>query len=157
MTPNGCLSFKKRRYSEMIGAVIAKKKAGGSFDAFNRRDITGATTGWVEDATWTFPGNISISGETKGKKAIEACFAKMMEHYPQIEFTVKEVFVSNIFAMGGTNNIAVEWDVAQTNREGKEFHNSGVSVVRVKGGKVVAVREYVFNTDTVKAAWGKPF
>jgi ketosteroid isomerase-like protein len=96
-----------------------------------------------------------ISGETKGKKAIEAALAKWMERFPKINFTVKEVFVSNIFALGATNNIAVEWDITEANREGKEFHNSGVTTIRVKGGKVVAVKEYVFNTDIMKEAWGK--
>ena len=139
----------------MIGAVIAKRRAGSSFDALSRRDLTKFMADWAEDATWTLPGNIPISGETKGKKAIEACFAKMLENYPKMRFTVKEVFVSNIFALGATNNIAVEWDFTGTNREGKEFHNSGVSIIRVKGGKAVAVREHVFNTDIMKEAWGK--
>ncbi len=79
----------------------------------------------------------------------------MFEHLPRMNFTVKEVFVSNIFALGATNNIAVEWDVVETNREGKEFHNSGVSIIRVKGGKAVAIRDYIFNTDILKEAWGE--
>ncbi len=137
----------------MIGAVIAKKKAGSGFDALNRRDIASSVEGWAEDATWTFPGNIPISGEAKGKEAIKACFAKMIENYPRMEFTVKDVFISNIFAMGGTNNIAVEWEFDGTNRKGKIFHNRGVTVIRVKGSKVVAVREYVFDTDIMKEAW----
>ncbi len=139
----------------MIGAILAKKMAGSGFDAFNRRDLAKLMASWSEDATYTLPGNISISGETKGKKAIEAVHAKMMEHYPKMHFTVKEVFISNIFALGPTNNIAVEYDLAYTNREGKEFHNSGVTIIRVKGGKAAAVKEYVFNTDISKEAWGK--
>jgi ketosteroid isomerase-like protein len=137
----------------MIGAIIAKKAARSSFDALNRRDITKVTAGCAEDATWTFPGNVPISGETKGKKAIEAAFTKWMEHYPKINFTVKEVFVSNIFALGGTNNIAAEWDIAVTNLKGKKFNNSGVTIIRVKGGKVVAIKEYIFNTDIMKEGW----
>ncbi len=139
----------------MIGAVIAKRMARSSFDALNRRDLAKVVAGWAEDATWTFPGNVPISGETKGKKAIEAGFVKWMGQYPKIHFTVKEVFVSNIFALGATNNIAVEWDIDVTNRKGREFHNSGVTIVRAKGGKAVAVKEYIFNTDLMKEAWGK--
>jgi ketosteroid isomerase-like protein len=137
----------------MIGAVMAKKKACSSFDAINRHDLAKCMAGWAEDATWTFPGNISISGETKSKKAIEACFAKWMEHFPKIDFKIKEVFVSNIFALGATNNIAVEWDITETNPEGKVFLNSGVTIIQVKGGKAVAVREYLFNTDVLKEQW----
>ena len=80
----------------MIGAVIAKRLAGSGFDALNRHDLIKCMASWAEDGTFTFPGNSSMSGETKGKKAIEAWFAKMMEQFPKIDFTVKEVFVSNI-------------------------------------------------------------
>lgn len=129
--------------------------AASAFDAFNRRDITKAVNDLAEDATYTFPSSISISGQTKGKKAVEAVYAKMLEHFPKMHFTVKDVFISNIFAMGPTNNIAIQWDLDYTNREGKEFHNSGVSIAMVKRGKVVASKEYIFNTDVTKEAWGK--
>ena len=129
--------------------------AGSGFDALNRHDLPKFMAAWAEDATFTYPGNVSMSGETKGKKAIEAWFTKMMEQFPNINFTVKEVFVSNIFALGATNNIAVEWDVALTNREGKEFQNSGVTTIRIKGGKAVAIRDYISNTDIGKEAWGE--
>ena len=139
----------------MIGAIIAKRLAGSGFDALNRHDLTKFMAAWAEDSTFTYPGNTSMSGETKGKKAIEAWFAKMMEQFPNIDFTVKEVFVSNIFALGATNNIAVEWDVSETNSEGKEFQNSGVTIIRIKGGKAVAIRDYLFNTDILKEGWGE--
>lgn len=139
----------------MIGAIIAKKLAGSGFDAVSRHDLPKFMKSWAEDSTFTYPGDFSMSGETKGKKAIEAWIAKMMEQFPKIDFTIKETFVSNIFALGLTNCIAVEWDIIKTDREGKEFHNSGVTTIRVKGGKVVAVRDYYFNTDLLKEAWGE--
>lgn len=139
----------------MIGAALAQKKVGPVFEALSRRDLVKFLSTWAEDATWTFPGNIPISGETKGKKAIETCFTKYLEHYPKINFTVKDVFVSNIFAMGPTNNMAVEWDITLTNREGKVIHNSGVSIIRIKGGKAVNIKEYLFNTVILKESWGK--
>ncbi len=139
----------------MIGAVIAKRRGDSGFDALNRHDLTKFMAAWAEDATFTFPGTTSMSGEIKGKKAIEAWFAKMMEQFPKINFTVKEVFVSDRLALGATNSIAVEWDVSETNSEGKEFQNSGVTTIRIKGGKAVAIRDYIFNTDILKEAWGE--
>lgn len=139
----------------MIGAIIAKKLAGAGFDAVSRHDLPKCMASWAEDSNFTYPGDFSMSGEWKGKKEIEAWYAKMMEQFPRIDFTIKETFVSNIFALGATNNIAVEWEIAETNREGKEFHNSGVTIIRVKRGKAVAVRDYYFNTDVLKEAWGE--
>lgn len=137
----------------MIGAVIAKRKARSVFDALSRRDVAKVTAELAEDATWTFPGNVSISGETRGKKAVEVAMANWMAHFPKIDFTIKDVFVSNIFALGATNNIAIEWEIAMTNLKGKEFRNSGVSIMTVKGGKAVAEKEYLFSTDILKEAW----
>jgi ketosteroid isomerase-like protein len=91
----------------MIGAVVAKRKACSGFDALSRHDLAKIMSDWAEDGTFTFPRNISISGVHKGKKAIEVCFAKMFEMYPRFDFHVKEVYISNIFALGATNNVAV--------------------------------------------------
>ncbi len=139
----------------MIGAVMAKRQGRSVFDALNRRDLTKFMANWAEDAVYTFPGNVSISGETRGRKAIEAVHTKMMQHLPTIQFTIKDVFVSNIFALGATNSIVVEWDIAYANREGKKFRDSGMTTIKVKGGKAVSVCEYLFNTDALKEAWGK--
>lgn len=139
----------------MIGAVIAKRLAGSGFDSLCRHDLPRCMAAWAVDGRFTFPGNTSMSGEFKGRKAIEAWFAKMMEQFPKLDFTIKEVFVSNIFALGATNSIAVEWDVTEVNREGKEFHNSGVTTIRVKNGKAAAIRDYISNTDILKEAWGE--
>jgi ketosteroid isomerase-like protein len=139
----------------MIGAVIAKRQARSAFDLLSQHELAKFMARCAEDATFIFPGNIPISGENKGKKAIEACFAKVMERFPGFDFTIKEVFVSNIFALGATNNVAVEWDLTETNREGKKFRNSGVTIIRIKGGKAVAVRDYISNTDIMKETWGK--
>jgi ketosteroid isomerase-like protein len=139
----------------MIGAVLAKKKAGLAYDALNRRDIASFMADCAEDATYTVPGNVPISGEAKGKKAIETVVTRIMEQFPKMNFTVKEVFVSNIFAMGATNNVAVEWEVAQTNRAGKQFHKSAVTIIRAKGGKIVSARDYYFDPEDMKEAWGE--
>jgi ketosteroid isomerase-like protein len=59
----------------MIGAVITKRLAGSGFEVLNRHDLAKFMAAWAEDGAFTFPGNISMSGKMKGKKAIEAWFA----------------------------------------------------------------------------------
>ena len=139
----------------MIGAILAKRMAPSGYNAMNQRNPDKALGNLAEDATFTFPGKISISGVAKGKQAIIECHEKMLEHYPKMHFTVKEVFVSKILAMGGTNNVAIEYELSYTNREGKEFHNSGVTIARIKSGKMVSMKEYIFDLDTTNEAWGK--
>jgi hypothetical protein len=53
------------------------------------------------------------------------------------------------------NTVAVHWDSEYTNKDGKEFQNSGVTVIKIKFGKAEFVTNYIFNTnEKFKAAWG---
>jgi len=139
----------------MIGAIIVKSKVRSAFAALNRRDLPAFLSGWAEDATFIYPGNISVSGKMQGKKTIQEWFGKYLEQFPTLKFTLRSVSVQNIFAFGGTNVVAVEWDINLTNREGKDFQNSGVTTINVKKGRVVLVRDYVFDTEVLRKAWGE--
>jgi len=139
----------------MIGTLIAKSKMRSGFNLLNQHRVDEFLKTWADDSTWIFPGNLSVSGESKGKKAVEAWFRKFMEQFPQITFTMKHICMQNIFDMTGTNHIAVEWDVSLKNRDGKEFHNSGVTTINIKMGKVVLGRDYISDLDTARKAWGE--
>ena len=67
----------------MIGALIAKSKATSSYDLLNARDIKKFLANWHDDCVWCYPGNVSVSGEFKGKKAVEevpAVFRSIPKH-----------------------------------------------------------------------------
>jgi ketosteroid isomerase-like protein len=139
----------------MIGAIISKSKVRAAFDALNRRDLQTFISGWAEDATFFYPGNVSASGKMEGKKTIQEWFRKYLDQFPKLNFTLKNICVQNIFAFGGTNVVAVESDLNLTNREGKDFQFSGVTVINVKKGKVVLVRDFIFDIVVLKRAWGE--
>ena len=139
----------------MIGTLIAKSKIRSGFNRLSNHDIDTFLTDWAEDASFIYPGNISVSGEFSGKKAIEEWFTKFMEQFPQINFTIKHVCLQNICDMVGTNHIAVEWDVQLTNKDGKEIQNSGVTTLDLKMGKAILVRDYIFDSEKVKEGWGE--
>jgi len=138
----------------MIGAIIGKKFVQSQYDLLNRGDITTFMKGIDEDATYIYPGDIPISGETKGKKAIEEWFHKVWEHFPKISITLKNIFVTNVSAFGSTNVFATEWVEDVTSHGGREFRFSGVTVIEVKKGKATYIREYIFDTEIEKIAWG---
>ena len=139
----------------MIGAIIGKKMVRSQYDRLNRGDIETFMAGIADDATFIYPSNVSVGGEIKGKKAIDEWFHKLMEHYSKISITLKNVFVTNVLALGSTNIFAVEWDEKSTNRDGEDFEFSGVTVIDVKKGKATRIREYLFDTDKLKVAWGE--
>jgi len=138
----------------MIGAIIGKRKVRLQYDYLNRHATKAFMAGFAKDATFVYPGNVSASGEIKGKKAIEKWFHKFMEQFPKVNITVKNIYIQNIFALGPTNVFAVEWDEAVTNKEGKSFQYSGVTTINIKRGKATSVREYIFDNEVLKKAWG---
>lgn len=121
----------------MIGAILAQRAARGGADGVNSRDLKKMVKDYAEDATYTFPGHLPISGVHRGKDAIGDFFTQMLEHLPDINIAIADVFVSDICAMGPTNTVAIEYDVDYTSGEGKKLHNSGVTAVRVRRGKIV--------------------
>ncbi len=139
----------------MIGAIIGKKMVRSQYDRLNRGDIETFMAGIADDATFIYPSNVSVGGEIKGKKAIDEWFHKLMEHYSKISITLKNVFVTDVLALGSTNTFAVEWDEISTNRDGEDFKFSGVTIIEVKRGKATRIQEYVFDTDILKKAWGE--
>jgi len=140
----------------MIGSLIAKRKVASAFEALNRRDMSAFLSAWKDDCVFIYPGDISVSGQMKGKRAIEDWFQKFMDQFPKIKFTVKSVCVENVFEFIGTNVVAAHWDIELTNRDGKEFENSGVTIINIKMGKAFLVKDYLFDTgQKYKEAWGE--
>jgi uncharacterized protein (TIGR02246 family) len=139
----------------MIGAIIAKKAIAASFDAMNKHNLSEFMSAWRKDAVFIYPGDIHASGTFRGKDAIESRFNAFFQQFPKIQFDIQEICVSNIFALVGTNVVAVHWNVYLTNREERESQNSGVSVITIKGGKVVLVKDFIFDLgENFKTGWG---
>ena len=139
----------------MIGAVIARRKARSAFEPLNGHNLERLIADWADDCSLCFPGEISVSGEIRGREALKERFARMMEQFPSINFLVKDVYVSDLFAIGGTNRIAIEWQNTMVNRDGNESHNTGITTVKLKNGKVVAMTDYVFNPENLREEWGE--
>jgi ketosteroid isomerase-like protein len=139
----------------MIGALIARKAIAGSFEALNRHDLTKFMSSWRDDGVFVYPGEISASGTFRGKSAVEGWFRNFFDQFPSIKFDVKDICVRDIFAVGGTNVVVVHWDIQLTNRGGRAGQNSGVTVISINGGKVVMVKDYIFDLgENFKLNWG---
>ena len=139
----------------MIGAIMARNKVRSSFECLNRRDIEAFLSNWAEDAHFLHPGTLSISGEMEGKEAIREWFQKFLDRFPGIGFSLNSVCVEKIFALGGTNVVTVEWDIVLSDHGGEEFRNTGLSMIKLEKGKAVLVRDYVFDLEVDKQAWGE--
>jgi len=139
----------------MIGAIIAKKAIANSFEALNLHDLSKFMSSWHDDGAFIYPGEIPESGILKGKSAVEGWFRNFLEQFPKIQFEIQDICVRNIFALTGTNVVSVHWNVQLTNKDGREGHNSGVTVITIKGGKVSQVKDFIFDLgENFKLNWG---
>ncbi|MEJ2635230.1 MAG: nuclear transport factor 2 family protein [Calditrichia bacterium] len=129
----------------MIGAIIARKSIAGAFRALNRHDLAGFMSNWADDACFIYPGDISESGTFIGRSEVERWFENFFIQFPRIEFSIRDISVRDIFATGGSNVVAVHWDLELTNRDGRKGENSGVTVITIRKGKVVQVKDYIFD------------
>ena len=137
----------------MLGAIISKQKVRTAFSYFNDRNMDKFLSLWDDNAIFIYPGNVSVSGTNKGKSAVSAWFNNLMDAGPSVHFSIKSICVDNIFDLIGINVITVEWDNSVTNRKGINILVSGVSVIRIKKGKIIKVCDYIFDPEKLPIAW----
>jgi ketosteroid isomerase-like protein len=141
--------------AHMIGAIIARKAVDNAFRAMSNHDLDGFMSAWRDDGVLIYPGEIWASGTFSGKPAVTKWVQKFFEQYPKINFDIQHICAANIFAMTGTNVMTAHWNIYLTNRSGRVGVNSGVSVITLKGGKVVQVKDFVFDLgENFRLNWG---
>jgi len=132
----------------MIGAIIARKKAYQVFEARNQGDIEGFIDNWAEDVVYKHPGTSSFGGTFCGKDQARRWLRKFREAFPKVHFRIKKVFVHKPWALGATNELAVEWSVRLMSYDGQfTGENDGVTIVHLKNGEAVKVVDYIFNLE----------
>ncbi len=137
----------------MIGAIIAKQRVRTAFSYFNDRNMEKFLSLWDDNATFTYPGTLSVSGTSRGKGAISDWFSHLMSSGPSVHFSLKSICVDNIFDIVGTNVITAEWDNHVTSRKSVEKVVKGVSVIRIKAGKIIEVCDYIFDLESLPLVW----
>lgn len=139
----------------MIGALFAKLLTRRSFDAINKGDVDSLLASWHEDAVLTYSGKLSVSGTREGKQAIRTWFQHFKERVPTRTFRPRAVCVENIFDVFGTNVVAIVWEDRPINKNGRKFYVRGVTVSRIRWGKVVEATIYVLEQDLLSEIWGE--
>jgi ketosteroid isomerase-like protein len=138
----------------MIGTLIARKALAESFDALNQHDLPRFMSAWRNDGVFIYPGEIPESGTFKGKSAVEGWFRRFFEQFPGIRFEIQGISPRNLFDFAGNNEMAVHWNLQLKNCEGREGKNSGVTVVSIQKGKVVLVKDFIFDLgENFKCNW----
>ncbi|HTP29195.1 MAG TPA: nuclear transport factor 2 family protein [Anaeromyxobacteraceae bacterium] len=138
----------------MIGNWLHTMKARAAFAHFGRHDLEAFSASWAEDVVFVYPGPTSWAGRFAGKKAMKGWIQRYMDYFPRIEFAVKRICVENPFGLR-FNVVAAEWDVAVTNRDGKDFTYGGITVFHIEQARVVLATDYIFCTPEYREALGE--
>lgn len=109
-------------------------------------DLDTVVSSFAEDATWTYPGNLPLSRQWRGRDAIVRDFLGS---------------VGTLFAPGGApavaltglladgNQVVAEWSAKGTAANGSSYDNQALGIFTVENGLITSVREYL---DTQHAA-----
>lgn len=137
----------------MLGALITRRLVRSVFSALERGDHATLLSLLRDDATWAWPGDLTVSGTARGRREIAKWLRVFRERIPTNRFELRAVSVDNPFDLAGTNHVVVEWANAPVNRRGVGFYVRGVTALQVVRGRIVAVRHYVFDYERMRDLW----
>ncbi|MEU4291019.1 nuclear transport factor 2 family protein [Kribbella sp. NPDC026596] len=106
-------------------------------------DLPTIRNSFAPDVVWTYPGDLPLSGEWKGRDTVVDEFLGAAAgglFAPGMPVTIK---LTNVIADGG--QVFAEWTAQATALGGGAYDNNCGAVFTVQDGLIVAVREY---TDT---------
>jgi hypothetical protein len=100
---------------------------------------------------------VPASGIWRGKAEIRAWFQDFLDRFPKLHFDLRRVCVARPLALGASNDLAAHWQIALTNREGVSNRNSGITLIEVRSGLVVAARDFLASTGAdFRRVWSEP-
>lgn len=118
------------------------------FEAFDHRHIATITDTIAEDAVWHFPGKHgALAGEHRGREAILLFLANVgvlttgTFHPDLLDITASDDRAVALFTGTGTRP------------DGRTLHNPTALVITITGGKIIELREFVWDLPHVEFFW----
>ncbi|BAJ28608.1 MULTISPECIES: nuclear transport factor 2 family protein [Kitasatospora] len=116
-------------------------------NAVARGDADAIRDAFAEDAVWTYPGDLPLSGEWRGRKAILEEFLGSIGGLIAPGTAVEVAVIGEPIVQG--DRVVAEWSSRCTTVHGRLYENRNLGIFTVRDGLIVAVQEY---TDTQRAA-----
>jgi len=106
-------------------------------DDLNNRRKDKIIANYADDAVIIYPGKMPVSGTHKGKAAVKKFFDRYFDPSVEEHCVASETYIRNTFALGLTNTIAIRFHTRRTNKAGKTLENTGITALKIRGGRVV--------------------
>ncbi|WP_371494024.1 nuclear transport factor 2 family protein [Kitasatospora sp. NBC_00374] len=116
-------------------------------------DLVAMAASFAEDATWTYPGDLPLSGVYRGRDTIIQDFLGG---------------AAGLFAPGGAprvtltrviadgEQVVAEWTSTGVAASGRVYDNSCLGVFTVRDGAITSVREYADTQHVERSLFGGP-
>lgn len=122
-----------------MGIAESKQVIGEYFGALAKGDYPAAIAKFADDITWWVPPASPMGGTYEGKDAVLGLFGSGTGLYdPSVPLAPEIV---GMVAEG--DKVAVELVITGRSAKGKDYRNHYHFLFTVRGGKIVAVKEYV--------------
>ena len=116
------------------------------FRAFHERDLDTIRAAIAEDAVWHFPGSNLLSGSQRGRAAIFAFLARVVQ-LSDGSFTLD---LEDVLA---NDQRAVALFRGRGRRGGRTLDNPTCLVIRFEQGRAIEISEFVWDLGSVDAFW----
>ena len=127
-----------------------------AFEAMEHKDLEAVMRGFADEAVFEFPGHTPISGLHEGKPAVEAFFQALFDRLDRWHFTILHVGMANPIGLNRNNTLFIEYEVDETSTGGLTAHNRGITVMEFQHGKVVAARDFFFDSTVPDRLFAGP-
>ncbi|WP_027343207.1 nuclear transport factor 2 family protein [Hamadaea tsunoensis] len=127
-----------------MSALTARETVIRYVEAVANGDLATIEASFTDDATWTYPGDLPLSGTWVGRTAILDDFLGGIGS--GFFRTAPAIVLTNVIAEGDT--VVAEWTAKATTATGLEYDNQCLGVFTVRDGQIATVKEY---TDTAHA------
>lgn len=119
----------------------ARDLAQSIFTALNTRKLSAFERQLSETAVFDFPG----AGRIEGPGRILVFFKVLFRKYPRLKFTVDDILVAG-------QRACVVWTNEGESARGTLYKNSGITLVRLSGGKIDFISDYFKDTSFAEKA-----
>jgi ketosteroid isomerase-like protein len=133
-----------------MSAAENKKLLQNAFAELSRGNSRPFVESWADDFTWTVIGTTQWSKTYRGKQAvIEELMGPLMAQFAERYTNTAHRFIAE------DDYVVVECRGRVTTKSGKPYNNTYCYVIRLEGGKLRELTDYL-DTALVEAALGAP-
>jgi ketosteroid isomerase-like protein len=139
----------------MIGALLLQQSLEPELaQAVESRDVESVMRLWAEDGLLEYGGTHTMAGTFAGAEEVRGWFERWFERTAEVHVDVGRVAVARPWAIGLSNTLMFEAHLSERLPAGPTVETDAVVVARLRRGKVVHVKTYMYDETPELALWG---